>query len=64
MGLSPLVLLPGAGTELYRGVGVIVLTGLACASVVTLTFLPSLLMVILPLADRFKARRKRAEVAE
>jgi multidrug efflux pump subunit AcrB len=52
MGLSPLVLLPGAGTELYRGVGVIVLAGLACASVVTLTFLPSLLMVVLPLADR------------
>jgi multidrug efflux pump subunit AcrB len=58
MGLSPLVLLPGAGTELYRGVGVIVLAGLACASVVTLTFLPALLTLVLPLADRFKARRK------
>jgi multidrug efflux pump subunit AcrB len=57
MGLSPLVLLPGAGTELYRGLGVIVLAGLACASVVTLTFLPALLMVVLPLADRWRDRR-------
>jgi multidrug efflux pump subunit AcrB len=57
IGLSPLVLIPGAGTELYRGVGVIVLAGLACASLVTLTFLPSLLMVVLPLADRLRDRR-------
>ncbi len=55
IGLAPLVLLPGAGTELYRGLGVIMLAGLACASVVTLTFLPALLMVVLPLADRFKS---------
>jgi multidrug efflux pump subunit AcrB len=46
-GLAPLVLLPGAGTELYRGVGVIVLAGLLCSSVVTLTFLPSLLTLVL-----------------
>jgi multidrug efflux pump subunit AcrB len=60
MGLAPLVLLPGAGTELYRGVGVIVLFGLACAALVTLTFLPALLMIVLPLADRFKAWRNPA----
>ena len=66
MGLSPLVLLPGAGTELYRGLGVIVLAGLACGSVVTLTFLPALLTVILPLADRFHAWRhqRRGTAAE
>lgn len=46
-GLAPLVLIPGAGTELYRGVGVIVLAGLLCSSVVTLTFLPSLLTLVL-----------------
>jgi multidrug efflux pump subunit AcrB len=58
MGLLPLVLLPGAGTELYRGLGVIVLAGLACASVVTLTFLPALLMTVLPLVDRFTRRNR------
>ena len=46
-GLAPLVLLPGEGTELYRGLGVIVLFGLVGAAVVTLTFLPALLMVVL-----------------
>ncbi|MGB1580737.1 MAG: efflux RND transporter permease subunit [Nevskiales bacterium] len=46
-GLAPLVLLPGAGTELYRGVGAIVLFGLVFTMLVTLTFLPTLLMSIL-----------------
>ncbi|WP_299593261.1 efflux RND transporter permease subunit [uncultured Microbulbifer sp.] len=41
-GLAPLVFLPGAGTELYRGVGVIVMAGIIGATVVTLTMLPSL----------------------
>ncbi|MBS3803829.1 MAG: efflux RND transporter permease subunit [Oleiphilaceae bacterium] len=41
-GLSPLVFFPGEGTELYRGVGAIVLFGLLGTAVVTLTFLPSL----------------------
>ncbi|MCU7843855.1 MAG: efflux RND transporter permease subunit [Candidatus Thiodiazotropha sp. (ex Monitilora ramsayi)] len=46
-GLAPLVLIPGEGTELYRGVGVIVLCGLVGTALVTLTFLPALLMVVL-----------------
>ncbi len=48
-GLAPLVFLPGAGTELYRGVGAIVLFGLLFATLVTLSFLPSLLVMILQL---------------
>merc|ERR1711974_524889 len=28
-GLAPLVFIPGAGTELYRGVGIVVLSGIA-----------------------------------
>lgn len=43
-GLAPLVLIPGEGTELYRGVGVIVLFGLVGTAIVTLTFLPALTM--------------------
>ncbi|MEN8720763.1 MAG: efflux RND transporter permease subunit [Oceanococcaceae bacterium] len=46
VGLSPLVLIPGAGTELYRGVGAIVLFGLLFSTLVTLTFLPVLLTTI------------------
>jgi len=47
MGLSPLVFIPGAGTELYRGLGAIVLFGLAFTAVITLTFLPAMLVTIL-----------------
>ena len=45
-GLAPLVLIPGEGTELYRGVGIIVLCGLLFATVISLTFLPALLVSV------------------
>jgi multidrug efflux pump subunit AcrB len=51
-GLAPLVLLPGAGTELYRGLGVIVMFGLLGSALVTLLFLPCLLVATLSLAAR------------
>ncbi len=41
-GLAPLVFLPGSGTELYRGVGAIVLFGLMGTALVTVTALPAL----------------------
>ena len=56
MGLSPLVFLSGAGTELYRGLGAIVLFGLAFTAIVTLTFLPCLLVTWLRLVERFSLR--------
>ena len=43
-GLAPLVLIPGEGTELYRGVGAIVLFGLLAVSYTHLT-LPTILLV-------------------
>ncbi len=46
-GLAPLVLIPGAGTELYRGVGVIVMFGIIGAAIVTLTMLPALTVFVL-----------------
>jgi multidrug efflux pump subunit AcrB len=52
-GLLPLVLIPGAGSELYRGVGVVVLSGLVGSVVVTLFFLPALLTI----GMRFMERR-------
>lgn len=53
-GLSPLVLLPGAGAELYRGLGAIVLFGLLFSSLVTLTILPVLLTLFFEAAQKFK----------
>ncbi|MDX1633678.1 MAG: efflux RND transporter permease subunit [Marinobacter sp.] len=56
-GLSPLVFIPGEGTELYRGVGAIVLFGLLGAAVVTLTFLPALTVVALGWSRRRQQRQ-------
>ena len=50
-GLSPLVFNPGAGTELYRGLGVIVMFGLLFSTVITLTFMPTLLSLTLQFRD-------------
>lgn len=46
-GLAPLVLVPGEGTELYRGVGVIVLCGIFVSTFLSLSFLPALLLALL-----------------
>ncbi|WP_204376971.1 efflux RND transporter permease subunit [Methyloceanibacter methanicus] len=54
-GLAPLVFLPGAGTELYRGVGAIVLFGILGTAIVTLTFLPALSIFVFRLAGYRKA---------
>jgi HAE1 family hydrophobic/amphiphilic exporter-1 len=43
-GMLPLVLFPGAGSELYRGLGSVVLGGLAVSTVFTLFVIPSLLV--------------------
>lgn len=57
MGLAPLVFLAGAGTELYRGVGAIVLFGLACTAIITLTFLPALVVTVMHIGNRFSRKR-------
>ena len=61
-GLSPLVFNPGAGTELYRGLGVIVLFGLICSTLVTLVFMPTLLALALQCRD-WLARLRRGPAA-
>ncbi len=47
VGLLPLVLAPGAGSELYRGIGAVLLGGLLVSTVVTLVFVPALLSLML-----------------
>lgn len=42
LGLMPLVLFPGAGSELYRGLGSVVLGGLLVSTFFTLVFVPTL----------------------
>ncbi len=45
-GLSPLVFFPGSGSELYRGVGAIVLGGLGLSTVLTLVVVPALFSLV------------------
>jgi hydrophobic/amphiphilic exporter-1 (mainly G- bacteria), HAE1 family len=47
LGLMPLVLFPGAGSELYRGLGAVVLGGLAVSTLFTLVFVPTLFTLAL-----------------
>ncbi|MEM1435769.1 MAG: efflux RND transporter permease subunit [Pseudomonadota bacterium] len=62
-GLAPLVFVPGSGTELYRGLGAIVLFGLLFSTLITLTFVPSVLSLILDLGARWQDRKVLAEAA-
>jgi len=43
LGLLPLVLVPGAGSELYRGLGAVLLGGMLVSTLVTLVLVPALL---------------------
>jgi HAE1 family hydrophobic/amphiphilic exporter-1 len=43
LGLLPLVLFPGAGSELYRGLGAVILGGMFFSTLVTLVLVPLLL---------------------
>ncbi len=50
-GMLPLVLFPGAGSELYRGLGSVVVGGLSLSALLTLLLIPPLLgLVMRPLA--------------
>jgi HAE1 family hydrophobic/amphiphilic exporter-1 len=50
-GMLPLVLFPGAGSELYRGLGSVVVGGLALSAVLTLIIIPPLLTVFAAAAE-------------
>jgi multidrug efflux pump subunit AcrB len=60
-GLSPLVFSPGSGTELYRGLGAIVLFGLLFSTLITLTFIPSLLSLVLEWRERYSTGEMATE---
>jgi HAE1 family hydrophobic/amphiphilic exporter-1 len=57
-GLVPLVIFPGAGSELYRGIGVVVFGGLGLSMLATLIIVPPLLSIVLN--SRFGGRLQQA----
>jgi HAE1 family hydrophobic/amphiphilic exporter-1 len=58
-GLMPLVLFPGAGSELYRGLGSVVLGGLLVSTIFTLILVPTLFSLFL---DLFGGSQRGTEV--
>ena len=64
LGLLPLVLFPGAGSELYRGLGAVLLGGMLFSTLVTLVLVPALLSLCFRLfgagAARDQATRREA----
>lgn len=56
-GMMPLVLFPGAGSELYRGLGSVVLGGLSMSAVLTLTIIPPLMALFCAMVERDREAR-------
>jgi HAE1 family hydrophobic/amphiphilic exporter-1 len=59
-GMLPLVVVPGAGSELYRGLGSVVVGGLSLSAILTLLIIPPLLSLVVPFAERQLFRDRRA----
>ncbi|MEF2232025.1 MAG: efflux RND transporter permease subunit [Pseudodesulfovibrio sp.] len=51
-GMLPLAVAPGPGSELYRGLGAVVLGGLALSTVFTIFVIPALLMFVIGMEKR------------
>ena len=51
-GMAPLVLFPGAGSELYRGLGAVVIGGLMLSALLTLFIIPPMLKIIMPWVEQ------------
>ena len=51
-GMLPLVLIPGAGSELYRGLGSVILGGLAVSTIFTVFVIPAILIFVIRMEKR------------
>ncbi len=54
-GMLPLVLMKGAGSELYRGIGGVVVGGLLISTIFTLLVVPAMFSLVLEFRQRFAA---------
>lgn len=58
-GMLPLVAFPGAGSELYRGLGSVVLGGLSLSAVLTMAIVPPMMSITVGVVERRKQRKAR-----
>ncbi len=63
-GMLPLVLVPGPGSEFYRGLGSVIIGGLALSTVFTIFITPALLMFFIKLEQRVKTRSNSVDVSK
>ncbi len=63
-GLSPLVFFPGAGSELYRGLGSVVLGGLIVSTVITLFLVPTLFSLMVEFKESLRSLFSRTTQTE
>jgi len=63
-GLLPLAFGSGAGSELYQGLGIVLLGGLLASTLFTLFLVPALVALGYDVADLFRAREGRPALAE
>ncbi len=59
-GMLPLVLFPGAGSELYRGLGSVVVGGLLMSTIFTLVLVPLLFSLVLQMADGLRSALRKS----
>jgi len=57
-GMLPLVLFPGAGSELYRGLGSVVIGGLVVSTLFTLLLVPTLFSLVIDARTAIRGRAK------
>jgi HAE1 family hydrophobic/amphiphilic exporter-1 len=62
LGMLPLVVFPGAGSELYRGLGSVVIGGLLMSTLFTLFLVPTFLSLAMDLGAWVRARTGRQEL--
>jgi hydrophobic/amphiphilic exporter-1 (mainly G- bacteria), HAE1 family len=62
--MLPLVLFPGAGSELYRGLGSVVIGGLLVSTIFTLFLVPSLFSLVMDAKTKLAERLERVRPAE
>ncbi len=59
-GMLPLVIVPGAGSELYRGLGSVVLGGLSLSAVLTMALVPPMMSITVGVIENRKKRKQTA----
>jgi len=60
--MLPLIVMPGAGSELYRGLGSVVVGGLALSTLITLVLTPLVFSYVIELVLKLRHALGMAEV--